>query len=109
MKTIDIQDAQAPLADYVEHSAIEAVVVTRRGKPVAALIDVTGMDRETLSLSTNPRFIALLEESRAQRRRDGGVSLDDARRRLGLKAVRSSSSAARSTGKQASRIAKKRK
>lgn len=42
------------------------------------------MDRETLSLSTNPDFIALLERSRARMKLEGGLTTDEVRRRLGL-------------------------
>ncbi len=59
--------------------------MTRRGKPVAAVVAIGGLDLETLSLSTNPSFIALIEKSRASYRANGGVSLDEVRRRYGLK------------------------
>jgi hypothetical protein len=36
-------------------------------------------------LTSNPRFAALIEESRRSYREKGGISLDDVRRELGLK------------------------
>ena len=39
---------------------------------------------ETISLSTNPRFIEIIEKSRASLARDGGISSEEMRRRLGL-------------------------
>ncbi len=85
MIEIDIADATAPLSEYIRETSKGAIVVTKRGKPLAALIDVSDADRETVSLSTNPRFLAILERSRARMEREGGISSDEMRRRLGLK------------------------
>ena len=91
MKTVDIAEATGSLSDYARQIRRGPVVVTRRGKPVAVVVAVGGLDLETLSLSTNSDFIALIEKSRASYRATGGVSLDQVRRRFGLrsKAVRS--------------------
>jgi hypothetical protein len=40
---------------------------------------------KTISLSTNPQFIAIIERSRARQKAEGGISSDEMRRRLGLK------------------------
>jgi prevent-host-death family protein len=85
MKTIDIAEATGSLSEYARQIRRGPVVVTRRGRPVAVVVAVTGVDIETLSLSTNRDFIALVEKSRASYRTDGGVSLDDVRRRYGLR------------------------
>ena len=39
---------------------------------------------EKASFTGNPRFVALIEESRRAYREQGGVSLDEVRRELGL-------------------------
>jgi hypothetical protein len=41
-----------------------------------------GADIETVSLSNNPKFIALIERSRARQKSEGGVSSEAMRRRL---------------------------
>ena len=84
MKTIDIAEATGSLSEYARQIRRGPVVVTRRGKPVAVVVAVTGVDIEALSLSTNPDFIALVEKSRASYRTNGGVSLDEVRRKYGL-------------------------
>jgi prevent-host-death family protein len=91
MRTVDISEATGSLSEYARQIRRGPVVVTRRGKPVAVVVAVRGLDLETLSLSTNPDFIALIERSRADYRATGGLSLDQVRRRFGLrvKAVRS--------------------
>jgi hypothetical protein len=59
--------------------------VTRRGRPVAVVVAVEGLDLEILSLSSSADFIALIERSRASYRANGGLSLDEVRHRYGLR------------------------
>ena len=51
---------------------------------MAVLMPIENVDFETISLSNNPEFIAILEESRASLKEEGGISLDEMKRRLGL-------------------------
>jgi hypothetical protein len=67
------------------------VVVTNHGKPVMALIGIEGADLETVSLSTDPRFIALIERSRALSKPGTGVPLEEIRRKYGLPKPRKAS------------------
>ena len=85
MKTLEMTKATAPLADYVRKVRKEPVIVTRNGKPVAALVSVENADLETVALSVEPQFLALIERSRARQKADGGIPSADMRRRLGLK------------------------
>ncbi len=77
--------ATAPLADYARDVRSEPVILTVRGKPVAALVSIENADSETVALSTNSQFLELIERSRARRKAEGGVSSAEMRRRLGLK------------------------
>ncbi len=83
MKVIRIEDAKKSLADYAAESR-EAVVVTIDGKPIAALMPLENADLETISLSTNPKFMRIIERSRKRQRREGGISSDEMRRRLSI-------------------------
>jgi antitoxin (DNA-binding transcriptional repressor) of toxin-antitoxin stability system len=83
MKTVEI--TEATLTDYERKHRRETWVLTRRGKPVAAVVPLPpGMDAETFSLSHDADFIAIVNESWASYKAKGGVSSDEARRRLGL-------------------------
>jgi len=82
MKRIDIGDATHPLAEYARELHDEPLVVTLGGKPVAALMPVENADVETVSLSTDPKFLALIERSRVRLRTEGGVTSEELRRRL---------------------------
>ena len=84
MRTIDIAKATGQLREYAESASQEPVVVTRSGKPIAAVIGVDDFDFESLSLSTNPKFIALIAQSRARLEREGGIPDAEVRRQLGL-------------------------
>jgi hypothetical protein len=84
MKTLELKEATASLADYVPSVELEPLVLLADGKPVAALLAVEDEDIETLSLSTNPKFLDLIERSRRRHETEGGISPDEMRRRLGL-------------------------
>jgi len=84
MKIIEMAQATAPLAEYAQEVNNEPVILTVEGKPVAALVSIENADLETLTLSTNHSFLALIERSRARRRKEGGIPGSDIRRRLGL-------------------------
>ncbi|MDJ0621267.1 MAG: type II toxin-antitoxin system prevent-host-death family antitoxin [Calothrix sp. MO_192.B10] len=87
MKIVEITQANATLAEYASNLAEEPVIVTSNGKPIAALMTLENVDLETISLSSNPKFIELIERSRARRRAEGGISSKEMRRRLGLSDV----------------------
>jgi prevent-host-death family protein len=85
MRVIEKADAKAPLAEYTAEVDKEPVIVTSRGKPIAALVSIENADLETVSLSTNPQFLELIERSRVRHRAEGGISSEEMRRRLGVR------------------------
>jgi antitoxin (DNA-binding transcriptional repressor) of toxin-antitoxin stability system len=83
MKTLEVAQATAPLADYAGDMENEPLILTSNGKPVAALVPIENADIETVTLSTHPQFLALIERSRARQKTEGGISSEEMRRRLG--------------------------
>jgi antitoxin (DNA-binding transcriptional repressor) of toxin-antitoxin stability system len=83
MKTLELVDATGSLRDYARKLGHKPVVLTQNGKPVAALVSIDNVDKETVSLSMNPQFMALIERSRARYNSEGGISSEDLRRQLG--------------------------
>ena len=83
MKVVDKQEATRSLADYASEIQAGAVVVTDQGHPVAALVPIENADLETVSLSTNRRFLDLIERSRSRAQEEGSVSAEEMRRRFG--------------------------
>ncbi len=85
MRTVEIAKATGSLAEYAKEVSKEPIIVTVKGKPTAALVPIENADVETVTLSTNAQFIALIERSRARQKAEGGISSAEMRRRLGLK------------------------
>ena len=85
MKALGIKQATAPLADYVRTVGEGPVIVSVKGKPVAALVSLENADWETVRLSSHPEFLALIERSRTRQQREGGISSSELRRRLGIR------------------------
>jgi len=84
MKTLEMTKATAPLVEYAQAVGEGPVILTVNGRPVVALISIEGMDWETVTLSTHPQFLALIEQSRARHKAEGGMSSAEMRRRLEL-------------------------
>lgn len=82
MKTIEFAKATLPLSDYTKKVKKEPFIITKEGKPVAALVSITNADIETVSLSSHPKFIALIERSREKQKAEGGISTEEMRLRF---------------------------
>jgi len=84
MKTLELQQATAPLAEYARDAKKEPVILTVDGKPIAAVVSLENVDIETTTLSCNPKFISLIERSRTRYEKKGGKSSTEVRRKLDL-------------------------
>jgi prevent-host-death family protein len=83
MKTVDIAEATAPLAEYARANRRETLVVTRRGRPIAALMPIsTPADVESFRVRNTPKFQALIAESRRVNPPGTGLSTEQVRRAL---------------------------
>jgi len=86
MNVIPLEKNDFTLSELVDLARSGPVILTRKGKPLTAVKDLSDTDWESLSLANNPRFRELIEESRRSYREEGGISLEDLRKELGLKA-----------------------
>ena len=75
MKAVEIADATRSISDYAKAARRGPVILTRRGRPVAAVVALDGQDWEDLKVSTSPEFAAIIARSEARYRAEGGVSL----------------------------------
>jgi prevent-host-death family protein len=74
MKIASVADIKARLSAYLKVSEEGPVIVTRNGKAVAVLLAVTDDDElERLILAHSPKFKALLDKSRRQIEKTGGI------------------------------------
>jgi hypothetical protein len=65
VKILGIQ--QATLEDCVKNAQKEKVVLTRRGKPIALVIGVAGLDLEQIERGQSDEFWTLIRHRRAQK------------------------------------------
>ena len=90
MKLVEKVDATDTLAQYMADIQSGPVIVTEDGCPVAALVPIANADLETVSLSTNQKFLDLIERSRGRVREEGGISSQEMRRRFQSAAAQTS-------------------
>ncbi len=88
MKTVSLEETTSSLADYTRSLGEEPVIITAQGKPVAVMIPVANADLETVSMSMNPKFLDIIQRSRAEYEKHGGISSEELRRQLGIPAKR---------------------
>ena len=73
MKVISVEESKLTASALADMAKGETVILTRNGRPIAAVKNVSGSDWESLSLASNPQFMSLIEESlgppRARRNR----------------------------------------
>ena len=80
MKTIKIASASRSLAEYAKELDDQIVVVSDRNKPVAAVVPLRNVDRESLALSSHPEFLEIIAKSRRQFAAGKTLSLEEMRR-----------------------------
>lgn len=86
MKTLKLTDVTGSLSSIARKGLREPLLVTKRGKPFIALVPLTKNDDwESVSLSTNPKFLSIIERSAAAHKKGTGISTAEMRRRLQLK------------------------
>ena len=88
MKEMDIKVASRPLSDYVRELGEEMLVLTSNNKPVAAMISLKNVDRESLALSTHPDFLKIIEKSREEIKAGKTLSLEEMRQAVAKMDVR---------------------
>ena len=84
MTKIELKKASEPLSKYAQKARKDPVIVVKKGKPFAAVVPIRNADEESLALSTNRKFLKIIERSRARIKKEGAISASELRRRLGL-------------------------
>jgi antitoxin (DNA-binding transcriptional repressor) of toxin-antitoxin stability system len=65
MKTIELEQIKLEL--YIKNLQHERVVITRKGKPLALLVGVQGLDEEQLQLGSSDKFWKLVGKWRKEK------------------------------------------
>jgi PHD/YefM family antitoxin component YafN of YafNO toxin-antitoxin module len=82
VKTVAIE--KTDLAGCITAAKSDRVVVTRKGKPVAVLVNVQGLDAEQIELGTSDKFWKLI----SNRRREKTLSRSELESKLNRAAAR---------------------
>jgi antitoxin (DNA-binding transcriptional repressor) of toxin-antitoxin stability system len=85
VKAIEISEVSA-LAAHVQPGCSEPLLLTDHGRVVATIVPGGEEDAESMLLSINPKFGAILERSRSRLGSEGGLSSAQVRKRLGIPA-----------------------
>jgi hypothetical protein len=82
MKAIELSEAFRPLSEYAKELDEDIIVLTSERKPVAALVSLKNIDRDSLASSTGPEFIVIIEAARGEFRSGRKLSLQDVKQRV---------------------------
>ena len=83
MKRVELSAVTGSLSEYAKEGLAEPVLITKQGRPVLAVMPLTEFDdRESIALSTDRKFMEIVERSRASGRTLGTRSLAEVRARV---------------------------
>src|SRR2546427_8091145 len=83
MKAIQLPKELQPFVEAAEAAGEEPLVFTRKKRPVAALVSLRKVDRESLALSTNPQFLRIIQNARKEVRAGKTISLENLEKKYG--------------------------
>lgn len=75
MRKVEISEIGSLLENYDETTL--SLILTRNGRSITVLLPIEDVDIETLSISTNPRFTKIIEQSRESQKTEGRIFLED--------------------------------
>ena len=84
MKAMKLPKEIESLLDVAEAAEEETLIFTKKKRPVAALVSLKKVDRESLALSTNPQFLRIIETARKEIRAGKTVSLEALEKKYGV-------------------------
>ena len=82
MKAIQLPKELQPFVKVAEAAGEEPLVFTEKKRPVAMLVSLRKVDRESLALSTNPEFLRIIGKAREEIRAGQTTSLEEVERKL---------------------------
>lgn len=86
MKAMKLPKELQSFLEVAETAEEETLVFTKKKRPVAALVSLRKVDRESLALSTNPQFLRIIETARKEIRAGKTTSLEALERKFGVAA-----------------------
>jgi hypothetical protein len=77
MRTIEISTASKPLCDYANEIDEGIIVLTSNERPIAAIVSLRNVDKESLLVSSNPEFIEITNKARQDFESGRRLSFDE--------------------------------
>lgn len=87
MKFMTLRELKINPSKVLQRLAKEDIVVTRNGKPAAALIYLDEDLLDEFVLAHHPKFLKEVEAARAEFERKGGIDHETMRKRIDLRAL----------------------
>ncbi len=85
MQTINLEECDVAVQKFIESlENTEAIILFKNGKPRYVFGDIDDFEWEVFSLSRNQAFMDYLEQARQRGKREGTISIEEVRRRLGI-------------------------
>src|SRR3990172_9273939 len=75
MRKVSLAQASRSLAEYATELDGDIVVITKGNQPLAALVSLRNVDRESWSLSSHPEFLKLIARARREIAKGKSLSL----------------------------------
>jgi hypothetical protein len=85
MKAMKLPKEIQTFLDVAEATEQETLVFTKKKRPVAALVSLRKVDRESLSLSTNPQFLKIIEGARKEVQVRKTISVEALQKKYGVR------------------------
>lgn len=86
MKAMKLPKEIQSFLDVAEAVEEDTLVFTKKKRPVAALVSLRKVDRESLALSTSPQFLNIIETARKEVRAGKTISLEALENKYGVRA-----------------------
>jgi len=88
VNTISVRELRPKLSKVIDdiHKKFDRYVITRRGKPEVVMMSIDDYEGllETLEIESDPEWMADIRQAEKDIKNGKGVSLEEARRRLGI-------------------------
>jgi prevent-host-death family protein len=88
VNTISVRELRPKLSKVIDniHKKFDRYVITRRGKPEVVMMSIDDYEGllETLQIESDPKWMADIRQAQKDMKNGKGVSLEEARRRLGI-------------------------
>ena len=82
MKAMKLPKELQSFLEVAESAEEDTLLFTKKKRPVAALVSLRKVDRESLALSTNPQFLRIIEAARKEVRAGKTISLEELARKF---------------------------